>query len=76
MFSSGCPRIPASDVSDIESLAPQLDGYGNLYTLVSQETRLLQVSPAATMSAFFGLGNRCHSVPAPVQWCDFNAFQK
>jgi len=32
-------------VYDIESLAPQQDGYGNLYTLVSQETRLLQVSP-------------------------------
>src|SRR5215475_3478304 len=26
-----------------EPLAPQQDGYGNLYTLVSQETRLLQV---------------------------------
>jgi len=31
---------------DIESVAPQQDGYGNLYTLVSQETRLLQVSPS------------------------------
>ena len=41
------PKVSrAPNVSDIESLAPQQDGYGNLYTVVSQETRLLQVSPS------------------------------